>query len=246
MPFARRSYFHYHQSMNVGPHPDAAVSQIAGAIGEPARARMLYSLVDGRARTATELAALAEVSPSTASSHLQRLMREKLVSVSAQGKHRYYSLQGPNVAATLEALSVLAGEPNRKFMPSTPNGLRLARSCYDHIAGTLGVLLHDRFTALRWLSQVSKDGGCDLTLDGAKAFKTLGIDIDATRMLRRRFAFACVDWSERRPHLGGALGAAMLKLALTKRWVVQELDSRALRITNLGRREMMNRLSLSI
>jgi len=127
-------------------------SSIAAAIGEPARARMLYSLMDGRARTSTELAIVADVSPSTASVHLHRLQSEHLLKVLVQGKHRYYSLEGPNVAAVLEGLSVLAGSPRKKFVPNTPSRLRAARTCYDHIAGTLGVLLHDRFQALRWLS----------------------------------------------------------------------------------------------
>src|SRR6202453_729695 len=133
-------------------HPDNAVSRIAAAIGEPARARMLYSLLDGHARTSTELAMVAEVSPSTASVHLNRLKTEHLVKVHVQGKHRYYSLKGPSVASALEGLSVLAGSPRDKFVPSTPSRLRAARTCYDHMAGTIGVSLHDRFQALGWLS----------------------------------------------------------------------------------------------
>ncbi len=239
-------YFDYDQSVNATSHPDTAVSRIAAAIGEPARAKILYCLVDGRARTATELAVVAEVTPSTASSHLQRLMNEQLITVSAQGKHRYYSLPGLPVAAALEALSVLAGHPHQKFIPGTPNGLRLARTCYDHIAGRLGVSLHDRFIALRWLSPVTEDSGCEVTDDGAKAFETVGINVNEVRLLRRRFAYGCVDWSERQPHLAGGLGAALLKLALTKKWVAQELDSRSLRVTVTGRREMLARFGLHI
>jgi DNA-binding transcriptional ArsR family regulator len=231
--------------MNVVSHPDAAVSRIAAAIGEPARARMLYCLSDGRARTSTELAVVAEVTPSTASVHLQRLKTERLVKVFAQGKHRYYSLEGANVATALEALSVLAGSPRAVFVPNTPTGLRAARTCYDHIAGTLGVTLHDRFTALDWI-EATKDNNCELTPAGTKAFTALGIDLDEARSLRRRFAYACVDWSERRPHLGGALGAALLKVALKKKWIVPDLDSRALAITKHGRREMHARFGLPL
>ncbi len=245
MPVARQEHFVYHQTMNVAAHPDAAVSRIAAAIGEPARARMLYCLSDGRARTGTELAVVAEVTPSTASVHLQRLKTERLVKVFAQGKHRYYSLEGTNVAAALEALSVLAGQPRAAFVPNTPSRLRAARTCYDHIAGTLGVTLHDRFTALDWLS-AGNDNNCDLTPAGVKAFSTLGIDLDETRTLRRRFAYACVDWSERRPHLGGALAAALLKVALRKNWVAPDLDSRALAVTPHGRREMQARFGLHL
>src|SRR6202161_1878147 len=138
--------------LNIEDHTDAAVSAIAAAIGEPARARMLYCLVDGHARTSTELAVVADVAPSTASIHLQRLKSQRLVKVFAQGKHRYYSLEGANVAAALEALSVLAGGARAGFVPRTPSRLRAARTCYDHIAGTLGVALHDRIRAMGWLA----------------------------------------------------------------------------------------------
>ena len=226
---------------------NASVANIAAAIGEPARARMLYCLADGRARTSTELAVVAEVSASTASAHLQRLAERKLVKAMAQGKHRYYSLEGPNVAAALEALSVLAGRPGDAFEPSTPNGLRAARTCYDHIAGALGVGLHDRLVRMGWLAASAEgDAAYDVTAKGAKGFAALGIDVAAARALRRRFAFACVDWSERRPHLGGALGAAILKAALERKWVQRELDSRALEVTRRGRREMQERLGLSV
>ena len=231
--------------MNVEDHADGVVSGIAAAIGQPARARMLYCLVDGRARTSTELAMVADVTPSTASVHLHRLKARRLVRVFAQGKHRYYGLDGANVAAVLEALSVLAGGSRDAFVPNTPSRLRAARTCYDHIAGALGVSLHDRFKALGWLSGgLGADNAYDLTPDGAKAFEALGIDIEATRTLRRRFAYACVDWSERRPHVGGAVGAALLNIALKRRWVIQDLESRALTITRVGRREMLIRFGL--
>jgi DNA-binding transcriptional ArsR family regulator len=224
---------------------DTEVSSIAAAIGEPARARMLYCLSDGRARTSTELAIVAEISPSTASAHLQRLLTQQLVKVFAQGKHRYYSLEGSEVATALEALSVLAGGSNKAFVPSTPNRLRAARTCYDHIAGALGVSLHDRFKAMGWLSDRSpKDNSYELAPKGAKAFEALGVDIDATRNLRRRFAFACVDWSERRPHVGGAVGAAILNVALKRKWVIQALDSRALTVTKAGWCEMSSRFGV--
>ena len=226
---------------------DVAASSIAAAIGEPARARMLYCLADGRARTSTELAMLAEVSPSTASVHLQRLMTNRLVKVLAQGKHRYYSLAGQHVAAALEALSVLAGGRRKPFLPNTPEPLRAARTCYDHLAGSLGVALHDRMQAMGWLrAEAANPGAYELTARGVEGLQGLGMDVDRARELRRRFAFACVDWSERRPHLGGAVGAALLKVALKRSWVTQELDSRILRVTALGRREMLARFSLKV
>lgn len=224
--------------MNVR-NADANAATIAAAIGVPARARMLYSLSDGRARTSTELAILAGVTPSTASGHLKRLESQRLVKLFAQGKHRYYALQNDHVAAALEALSVLGGA-QEQFVPNTPHPLRFARTCYDHMAGSLGVALHDRLRARGWISTSRRDGPAyDVTPDGSKAFARLGIDVDATRVLRRRFAFACLDWSERRPHLGGALAAALLQVALKRAWVVQDLNSRALSLTRMGRREML-------
>ena len=179
------------------PPVEIGAAGIAAAIGEPARARMLYSLLDGHARTSTELAIVGEVSPSTASVHLARLKEQRLVKVLRQGKHRYYSLNGENVARTLEALTVLAGGTRQKFVPATPSHLRSARTCYDHMAGHLAVLLRDRFEKLNWLAAGNADeDGYDLTEKGTKALTALGIDIDAVRSLRRRFAYACIDWSE--------------------------------------------------
>jgi DNA-binding transcriptional ArsR family regulator len=246
VPVDRHQYFAYHQSMNVDDHDDDAICKIAAAIGEPARARMLYCLMDGHARTSTELSVVAEVSPSTASVHLNRLRTARLVKLFVQGKHRFYSLEGPNVAGALEGLSVLAGRARDKFVPGTPSRLRTARTCYDHMAGAISVILHDRFKALGWLltGGNSSRNAYDVTVSGAKAFEDLGIDIDATRMLRRQFAYGCLDWSERRPHIGGALGAALLKIALKRKWVIQDLDSRALRITIQGRREMLARFGV--
>jgi len=223
---------------------------VAVAIGEPARARMLCCLMDGHARTGTELAIAAEVGASTASVHLQKLVAARLVKVAAQGKHRYYSLAGTNVARALEGLSVVAGEGLRraKFEPSTPSRLRAARTCYDHIAGTLGVGLHDWMLAMDWITADENGlrGGYELTRKGAAALAALGIDVAAMRATRRRFAFSCLDWSERRPHVGGALGAALLEIALKRKWVVQDLDSRALEVTARGRREMMGRFGVRV
>jgi DNA-binding transcriptional ArsR family regulator len=218
---------------------DAQISGIAGSIGEPARARMLYCLLDGHARTSTELAIIAEVSASTASVHLARLKDYQLVKVFAQGKHRYYSLKDANVGQVLEALSVVAGGSAAGFVPNTPSRLRSARTCYDHMAGEVAVALHDRMQELGWLQRAPQSEHLyELTGAGADGLNRLGIDVDAVRLMRRRFAFACLDWSERRPHIGGALGAALLKLVLSKKWMMQDMEGRALRVTDVGKREM--------
>jgi DNA-binding transcriptional ArsR family regulator len=218
---------------------DGQISGIAGAIGEPARARMLYCLLDGHARTSTELAIIAEVSASTASVHLARLKDYQLVKVYAQGKHRYYSLKDAHVAQALEALSVVAGGSAAGFVPNTPSRLRAARTCYDHMAGEAAVALHDRLQELGWLQRAAASEHLyELTGAGTDGLSRLGIDVEAVRSMRRRFAFACLDWSERRPHIGGALGAALLKLALSRKWMTQDADGRALRLTDIGKREI--------
>ena len=223
------------------------VSEIAAAIAEPARTRMLYALLDGRARTSTELAIVAEVSPSTASVHLAKLRERRLVTMLAQGKHRYFSLHDAQVAAALEGLSVLAGSPRRRFEPNTPHRLRAARTCYDHMAGALAVALHDRLLALCWLRRTrAEDADYELTTDGTDALSNLGVDVNAARNTRRRFACACLDWSERRPHLAGALGAELLNVTLKRKWIVRDLDSRALGITPAGKRELRARFGIEV
>ena len=222
------------------PSADMRLAQLAGAIAEPARARMLCSLLDGHARTATELAVLAEVGASTASAHLARLRDDGLLSMLAQGKHRYYRLASAEVGQALEALLVVAGVPRLPFAPSTPERLRRARTCYDHMAGTVAVTLHDQMHAQGWLLDEGREGReyC-VSEAGAAGMAALGIDVHQLLRQRRRFACACLDWSERRAHLGGALGAALLQLALRQRWAERELDSRALRVTPAGEQRLL-------
>ncbi|MET0541770.1 MAG: helix-turn-helix transcriptional regulator [Variovorax sp.] len=213
------------------------LARIASAIAEPARSRMLCCLMDGHARTATELSAVGGVAPSTASVHLARLREQKLVESVAQGRHRYFRLAGPDVAAALEGLLVVTGGARTSFEPTTPGRLRSARTCYDHMAGSVGVALHDQLLAQGWIDAVS-EGAYELTPAGAIAFESLGMDVDALRRTRRRFACACLDWSERRAHLGGALAAGWLQLSLRRGWVQQALDGRALRLMPRAHREL--------
>jgi len=238
------------RSANISHGNDVALSRLAAAIGEPSRARILCCLLDGHARTSTELAMVAEVSPSTASVHLNRLKAERLVKMLMQGKHRYYSLAGADVASALEALMVVAGGSRPQFTPTTPAPLRHARTCYDHMAGAVAVSLHSRFVKLGWILPASQrpasnpKDALELTSEGTKACEALGIDIAATLSLRRRFAYACLDWSERKPHIGGALGASILQTALQRKWVQRDLDSRVLNITRVGRRELSDRFGI--
>jgi DNA-binding transcriptional ArsR family regulator len=224
--------------MDVTDSIDRAASGIAAAIGDPARARILYCLMDGRARTGTELSAVANVGTSTASAHLDRLVRAHLVAVVADGRHRYYSLAGPGVAHILEGLTAIAGEHCRPFIPSTPSRLRLARTCYDHLAGSLGVRLHDRLLALGWISVSDGAGTYSISPKGLKGLQSIGIQMGALGESRRRAAYGCLDWSERRHHLAGALGAAILKLACERKWLIRDLDGRGLSTSAFGRREL--------
>jgi DNA-binding transcriptional ArsR family regulator len=250
MPIGKHQYFVYHHMMDVtsdaGEDVGVVVSAVAAAIGEPARARMLLCLMDGHSRTSTELAIVAGVTPSTASAHLKRLTAAHLVTVVVQGKHRYYSLDGQDVAGALESLAAVATDDREAFEPNTPQRLRAARTCYDHIAGALGVALHDRMKVLGWLSVPTTPHGSpyDLTRAGAKALEGLGVDVEGARARRRRFACACLDWSERRPHIGGALGAALLTHALKKKWVLEDPHDRALTVTPQGRRELATRFGV--
>jgi len=140
-------------------------------------------------------------------------------------------------------LLVVAGLPRNEFKPNTPDRLRNARTCYDHMAGTVAVRLHDHFAAQGWLAEASD--GYELSPAGAQQFEQLGLDLPALRKLRRRFACPCLDWSERKPHLGGALGAALLQMALKRGWVEQDLDSRALQVPPKGQRQMLAAFGLS-
>lgn len=231
----RPQHFAYHQIMNV-KFADTQLAQLAAAIAEPARARILCCLMDGHARTSTELAVVAEVSPSTTSVHLAKLKQQNLVKLMAQGKHRYYQLAGTEVATALEAMFQLAGVPSQSFVPNTPTRLRKARTCYDHMAGEVAVAIHDSMMVKKWLERDSSDDTTyHLNEAGESALEQLGLAIDTARQTRRRFACACMDWSERKPHLAGALGAALLALLLQRGWVERDLDSRALSVTSEGR-----------
>jgi len=223
--------------------PDGLAAGVAAAIGVTARARMLFALLGGHARTSTELAVAADVSASTASIHLALLRRYGLVRVTAEGKRRWYSLAGKDVAQLLETLSVVSGSLKRRSA-AVPHPLRIARSCYDHLAGRLGVALHDEMRRLRWLRRMGDEDSYYLTPAGVAGFRALGVDVNEVQSYNRRFAYECLDWSERSPHLGGALGAALLDTAIERRWVRRDSDSRALEVTPTGSRELQKNFGI--
>lgn len=206
------------------------LSSVAALIGEPARAAMLTALMDGLALPAGELAELSGISPQTASSHLQKLLEGELLTVETHGRHRYYRLKNETVAAALEALMVIA--PSSKARVIRDDALAAARTCYDHLAGKLGVQLARAMLDAGWLELNGTSYG--LTTLGYAKLAAFGLDV-AQIVLKPRFAKACLDWTERRHHLGGMLGRALTARFLELGWLARISQSRALRMTELGR-----------
>jgi DNA-binding transcriptional ArsR family regulator len=193
------------------------IAQVAALIGDPGRANMLIALLDGHALTASELALAAGVAAPTASGHLAKLIDARLLAVESQGRHRYFRLADPHVAEVLEGLMGLAqrtGAVHRRPGPREP-ALRAARVCYDHLAGARAVVLAQSLEA-RGL--ISWEPTAHVTAAGRDLFAGLGVDLAALERGRRPLCRACLDWSERRAHLAGALGAAILIKTLEARW----------------------------
>ena len=215
---------------------DPSFAVVGALIGVPARANMMAALMDGRAQTATELAFVAGVTPQTASSHLAKLTEAGLLAVERQGRHRYYRLAGPAVAEALEPLTHLTPNrrvPERRRAHARRVGeLRSARMCYDHLAGRLGVALTDSLLKRRYMRRVG--GDFKLGPKGRGFLVELGVDVEAAEGQRRHFARCCLDWSERRPHLGGALGAALAERLMAAKWLKRDRKSRKVVVTAAG------------
>jgi DNA-binding transcriptional ArsR family regulator len=197
--------------------PDIAT--VAALLGDPARANMLTALTAGQALTAGELAREAGVTAQTASSHLARLTAGGLIVARKQGRHRYYALSGDDVAAVLEGLMGLADRAGHRRARTGPKelALRQARVCYDHLAGDMGVALLDALTAQGRISEAA-DGKLSLTPQGVRFVASLGLDIVKMSATRRPLCKACLDWSVRRSHLAGSLGAALLDNIYRRGW----------------------------
>ena len=214
------------------------ISVVAALIGNPACANMLMALFAGTALTATELAQEAGLNLSTVSGHLNRLEKAALVAVERQGRHRYFRLADPDVATALEALmpvATRAGHLRVRTGPRDPE-LRRARSCYDHMAGDLAVKMFDRLMERRLLTRRGDE--VRVTRDGEKFFECAGIDVGALDSGRRPLCRPCLDWSERRSHLGGTLGAAILDHVVARRWAVREAKSRVVRFSPAGEQKL--------
>jgi DNA-binding transcriptional ArsR family regulator len=228
--------------MNTGP----LIAEIAALVAEPARAAMLSALLDGRALTAGELAYAARVTPQTASTHLARLTEAGLLSPTREGRHRYFRLASPNVVEMLDGIVGVALENRPRCRPLSRQARELsaARICYDHLAGRLAVELTEFFAAQEYL--VIADEGAEVTEAGAHFLATFGINLSALSSARRRFCRLCLDWTERRPHLAGALGAALTKRCFDLAWTERMKHSRAVIVTASGKRGFLETFGISI
>jgi DNA-binding transcriptional ArsR family regulator len=216
---------------------NARFAEIAALAGDPARVGMLHALLDGRALTATELAHAAGVTPQTASGHLARLTKAGLIAVHKQGRHRYHRLASAAVAQMMESImqvAALASPPPRTmFTGPRDAALRQARTCYDHLAGRLGVALADALVEAGHVD-LADDAGL-LTETGTALLERAGVDVEAMKTSKKRvLCRPCIDWSERRPHLAGALGAALCSHCLEKGWIRRIDGTRAVAITRKG------------
>ena len=227
---------------------DLEFTELTSLIGEPVRATFLWNLLEGRALTATELAMRAKVSPPSASMHLSKLVNANLLAVESQGRHRYYKLANAEVAFTVEALAGLisAKKENQPLSAKihSLNNPKYCRTCYDHLAGTIGVAITEQLIKQKILK--SRDKEFDVTKKGNKFFADFDIDVEKIQAKRRFFAKACLDWSERKHHLSGALGAEFLRRLIELDWLRRIPDSRVINVTSSGKKGFLETLKLSL
>lgn len=225
---------------------DVRMAEIAALVGDPARANILSALMGGRALTAMELSGAAGVSPQTTSGHLGKLAGANLIAGVKQGRHRYFRIATPQVAEMLEAIMAVVADAPPRYRPRSKadDAMRAARTCYDHVAGLLGVGLADRL-AERKLIVLGAEAG-EVTPSGAEFLSKLGVELSAARTRRRLFCRPCVDWTERRPHIGGAVGAALASRLFELKWIERVHNSRVLMITPAGRRGLHETFALSL
>ena len=228
----------------------AAFAEIAALAGDPTRAGMLHALMDGRALTCSELARVAGITPQTASGHLAHMTVAGLLAVERQGRHRYHRLASPAVARMMEGIMRVAADsqPQRRTLTVGPRdaALRAGRTCYDHLAGRLGVALADALVAGGY-AELTHDAGL-ITESGTELLRRIGIDVEALCVRRGRAARIlcrpCLDWSERRPHIAGAVGAALCTHGFRSGWLRRINDTRAVALTPKGEHVLREQLGL--
>ena len=231
--FVWREYFGYDRTMDVTPN----IAKIGALLGDNARARMLSALMHGKALTASELATEAGVTAQTATTHLARLEAGGLLQMRKQGRHKYFAIASEEVAALLETLMGLTNihEPLRTRTGPRDEQIRVARVCYNHLAGYKGVQLYDHLTSSEKI--VDEKGSLLLTAKGERFVAKLGIELNVLRASRSPLCRTCLDWSERRTHLAGSLGRALFEKFEQLRWLKREPGSRAVKFTSIGEHE---------
>lgn len=220
------------------------IAYIANLIGDKARSKMLTSLMSGKALTATELSIEAEITPQTASSHLTKLVEGELLIVRKQGRHKYFQLKNIQVAELIEQMLNISSTVSNSKVSTGPRNerLRVARICYDHLAGELAVKLFDNLVNKGLVIENATD--LTLTKTGLKFFDDLGVDFDSFKKSTRPVCKSCLDWSERRSHLAGSLGQWILNDIMNRNWAYQDLDSRIIQFTPKGMNAFAKRYSL--
>lgn len=219
---------------------ETSMAMVASALSDPSRVSILCALMDGRAWTATELSVVADIAASTTSGHLNRLLTNGLVICLTQGRHRYYSLAGHHIAGLLENLMGVSMRTRKAPACSTPHSLRYARTCYDHLAGELAVNIYECMLREKWLEA----DGSALTSAGKIHFEKMGVVLNSRS--RRKHCCSCLDWSERRSHLGGNAGSALLTLFLEKEWITRTPGYREVNLTDSGKVAMYRLFGLKI
>jgi DNA-binding transcriptional ArsR family regulator len=212
------------------------LAEIAALVGDPARATIVSALLDGRALTASELAGAARIRPQTASTHLAKLTQAGVLSMVRDGRHRYFRLASPAVADMIDGIAAVALQKRPRYRPLSGQSRALseARICYDHLAGRLSVDLTDAFVAREYI--VLEDEGAHITATGSDFLSRFGVELPTGRATRRRSCRLCLDWTERRPHIAGAVGAALTRRYFDLGWMERMQRSQAVAVTASGRR----------
>ncbi len=211
--------------------------KVASLIGDPTRATIMWSLLEGKAFTATELALAADTSAQNISMHLAKLVEADLLRVETQGRHRYYRYSRTDIAYAIEAMASLVPFPAAKDNTGEPvSAIKYCRTCYDHLAGKIGVAVTDSLLQQKII--ITNNNNFDISKKGIQWFSGLGIDIDDLKQQRRSFIRPCLDWSERRHHIAGSLAAALLDKMLSTDWIRRTRNSRAVVITGKGQKKL--------
>ncbi len=222
------------------------LSEVAALLGDRSRSVMLWNLMDGGSHTATELSICADISPQSASNHLAKLVDAGILRIRRQGRYRYYSLASSEVAHVMESIATLLPSKADQAVEcgTGRSGITYARTCYDHIAGKVGVAITESLVRNGLISPSGEN--YTVTDRGKGWFSSMGLDIDEIKSQRRSFARQCLDWSERKPHLAGALGSSLLQTILKRNWARKTRLSRELLITASGKSGLMDALKLEI